>query len=201
MYRKPNNEPNLKIGHEIQRSDKSHTSIYKPNQRINLHNKDNVIYLSKGNASAYSSVSDVLIINYFAPHIVGLETINNVNMINYLRCITDVTLHIIKKKDMISILDDNNLWRCAFDILSGGVRILHERDNVNTKKTSKDTIIHYIKYIWSLPHTQRETISIYPFIMERTHISRSLIHRVATELHSKNLIIIQRGVLKNCVLP
>jgi hypothetical protein len=200
MYIYPRHESIIKIGHAIEMSPESFLSVYKAKQRIDLHNKNHVCYLTKGNVSAYSFGREVLIFNIFSPEIIGLEKIGGLTMINHLRCVTNAEMHIIDTRILKDLINNNDLWSNAYDISLVYLKSYHSRDNKLSSPSAKDTIVQYIKYIWSLEPSQREVTSIYSFILERTHISRSLIHRVVSNFESEGLISVHRGILRDCKL-
>ncbi|MDZ5641635.1 helix-turn-helix domain-containing protein [Enterobacter sp. A103] len=199
---KPANiEPIHRLGEAIAKSDKSHLVMHKSKQRIDVHNKNHVFYLAKGNIGAYSFDGEVLIFNIFAPEIICLEKLKDHKILNHLRCVTDCELHVINTDYLRDIIDKGSLWSDAFDIISRYLYIYYVRDNNLTRPTAKESIIQYLKYIWGFENTQRESTSVYTFLLERTHISRSLIHKVLSELEKDGVISVSRGILTMCNLP
>jgi hypothetical protein len=95
MHLYPKRESILKLDCAIETSPESFLAVYKAKQRIDLYNKSEVYYLTKGNVSAYSFGREVLVFNAFAPEIIGLENVGGMNTINHLRCVTNVEMHVI----------------------------------------------------------------------------------------------------------
>ncbi|HID7510873.1 TPA: helix-turn-helix domain-containing protein [Enterobacter hormaechei] len=195
-----NREPINRLGNVIQQSGNSHFAVHKPKQRIDLHNQNKIFYLIKGNVSVYSQEGEVLVVNIFAPEIICLEKLSNLKIYSYMRCVTECEFSIISTQDARDLLEVHSLWSDAFDILTRYLYIYYSRDNKLTRPTTRESIIQYLKYIWAFKLHQRETTSVYTFILERTHISRSLIHKVVSELQAEGLIIVQRGILTDCKL-
>jgi hypothetical protein len=200
MHIYPKRESILKLGCAIENSPESFFTKYKAKQRIDLHNKSDIYYLSKGNVSAYSFGREVLVFNVFAPEIIGLEKVGGMKIINHLRCVTDIEMHVLNTSSAIDLFNSYNLWSNAYDVSLAYLGVYHSRDNKLSSPSAQDIIIQYIKYIWSLDQSQREITSIYSFILERTHISRSLIHRVISRLEGDDLISVTRGILTDCKL-
>lgn len=198
---KNNSDFNFRIGNAIERSSKSHFSAHKAKQRIDLKNKDNIYYLCKGNVSAHSSNSGSLIFNIFAPEVFGLEKLKGGMIIDHIRCVTDAEMHVISSSDAIELFNENDLWPCAFENILMYMKIMLVREKKLNQPTIKDSIIQYLKYIWSLRPEQRAVTSIYTHILLRTHISRSSIHKVLAELESDGLIVVKRGILLEAKFP
>jgi len=191
------NSPAFYIGNVILNSNKSFLTHYKKNQRINF-DDNNVFYLSKGNIEGYSFDESILLYNMGAPEIIGVEKMNDFSAIKYLRCVTDVDIHIIHQSHFRCLLDNFNLWPSAFEILSTYYSVCHRRMNRINRPTRRDIIIQFIKYIWINPNIKRDTTSIYTYIQVRTQISRSFIHKTVSELAKDGFINMDRGVLISC---
>lgn len=194
------NESVQKIFKAVKNSDKSFFVSRKANQRVNFSEMSNIYVLTSGNVSAHAYNSGSLIMNIFAIEIIGLEHIRNVKMIDYIRCVTSAEMYVISTEDARGLFTDLNLWDAAFDILLTYMSVLTRRELKLNQPSAKNTVIEYIKYIWTLREQQRNATSIYVYIMARTNISRSLIHSVISELERKKLIAVSRGVLIECTL-
>jgi hypothetical protein len=195
-----NREPIYRLGEEIVKSNESFLSIHKKNQRINVHNKDNIYYLTKGNVAVYSFGGELLTFNVFAPEIMCIEKLRGVKIINHFRCVTECEMYTISCEEAINIIEKNNLWSTAFDIAMTPIIIYHGRDNKITRPTARETIIQYVKYIWEFDPAQRNETSIYTFILERTNISRSLIHKVIADLEREGVLTVSRGIITMCLI-
>ncbi|HAS1070463.1 TPA: hypothetical protein I3803_004661 [Enterobacter cloacae] len=195
-----NREPIYKLGDEIKKAESSYFAVHKAKQRIDVHNKNNVYYLAKGNLTAYSYGGEVLIFNIFAPEIVCLEKLESLMIFNHFRCITDCEIHVVSATEMRAILDSRSLWSDAYAIICRYLNGYYNRENKLNQRSARESIIEYLKYIWNLPEAQRQSTSIYSFILERTHISRSLIYKVVSELEKEKTIAVSRGVLTQCRL-
>lgn len=188
------------LGEAIGRSDKSFLTRHKPNQRINVLGKDNVYFLKNGNLTVCTNNGSFVIFNSFSPDIIGLELLSDVILSHHIRCISKVEFYVIKKDDLVELLDRENLWSSAFHIISQFLYIYHVRDLLIHQPTIKDTITHYLRYIWSFNKTRRDKISIYSFISSRTYLARSSIHKVIANLESAGEISTNRGILLECKL-
>lgn len=205
MSKKLVNDFNLRIGMAIENSNKSYSSTYKCNQRVNTRNKDDIYYLTKGNITAHSSNGGSLMYNILAPEILGLERLgtdklNHLVGVDHFRCVTDAEFHIISKIDALDLLRENDLWEYAFYNILVYWNISLIRELKLNQPTTKDTVIEFLKYIWNLNPAQRNTTSVYLHILSRTRISRSFIHKVINELQKDGLITVRRGILIECSL-
>jgi len=75
------------------------------------------------------------------------------------------------------------------------------RDFMIHQPTAKDTVIQYLKYIWTFSSKKRESTSVISFISARTYVARSSIHKFISELERDGLIYVKRGRLIDCKLP
>lgn len=189
-----------RISLAIQQSNKSFSQSRKANQRINLDDMNSIYLLTNGNVSAHAHSSGSLIVNIFATEIIGLESIRGISLISHIRCVTNVEIHVISTKDMAELLTQKKLWEAAFDIQLRYMIIQARRESKLNQPSAKNTVIEYLKYIWTLKPSQREITSVYVYIMARTNISRSLIHNVISELERKHLAEVHRGILVKCNL-
>ncbi|MBM3074678.1 helix-turn-helix domain-containing protein [Lelliottia sp. RWM.1] len=189
------------LGSAIINSEKSVLLTYEKNQRINTHNTDVIYYVAKGNVSIHpEDHHGLLLFNIFAPEIIGLEKIRGVNIMGHLRCHTDVDIYTLKTDDAISLFDEQNLWPNAYDGLLRYLNSLSRRESRLNQPKISHIIIEHIKYIWTLRPAQRERTSIFSYILQRSNISRSAVHKTVAELEKKGLILVQRGILIECHL-
>jgi len=201
MFTFQNNESTNKIGSAILSSTETYYFKHKAKQRLDVYDKDYVYFLKNGSVSLYSCGSELLVMNALAPQIIGLEKTGSLNIISHLRCNTDVEMYIIKTSSVSKLLDELELWGDAYYISLAYLNSYHKRDSKLSKLSATEIIMEYIKDVWSLDVSQRHHTSLYTFILERTHISRSLIHRVISKLESDDLINVRKGILHACKLP
>ncbi|MEB5887499.1 helix-turn-helix domain-containing protein [Enterobacter roggenkampii] len=192
------NESVHKICNAITQSTKSYVMLRKEKQRINISDMGNIYVLTKGNVSAHSYNNGFLIATISAEEIIGLESIRDVRIINYIRCVTDAEMYVISINDACDLFTELGLWEAAFDVILRYMMVQSRREIKLNQPTSRSTVIEYIKHIWTFKPEQREKTSIYVYVMARTNISRSLIHKVITDLERKGLVLVRRGVLINC---
>lgn len=186
----------IDLGDAIENSPESYSSIYKAKQRINIANKKEIYYLKKGNVTAFSAGTDKIIFNIFAPDIICLEKLRGLNIIDHFRCVIGSEIHTLNVDSALVLINNGQLWDRVYDILIGYLRIYHSRDVKLSQASARDTVIHYLKYVWRLDVKQRNETSIYTYILDRTHISRSLIHKVLSDLEKEGLLKMNRGVIE-----
>lgn len=183
------------IGAEIQNSKDAHYSQRKKNQRIELKTFNNISYLKKGSVSVYRLENDMLTVDIKAPAILGLAQMRNETKSHYLRCDTDCEMWVISTSDALELFNSRNLWMHAYDILAHHLQKYFIRENMLSQPTVRGIVIEHIKSIWSLPYAERQSISVYTYILARNQISRSAVHKVLQELVANGDIHITRGKL------
>lgn len=145
--------------------------------------------------SFYRLEDDILTISITAPAILGLAQMRNDVKSHYLLCDSDCEMWVISTCDAISLFNAQSLWMHAFDILTHHLQRYFQRENMVSHKTTRGIIVEHIKHIWSLPAEIRNKTSVYSFILNRNHISRSAVHKIIQELESTGHIKISRGKL------
>jgi len=189
-----------RVGKAIEDSGKSFLFNYKARQRIDLKNKNNIYFLKSGSVAAHSYNEKILTCNILVPEVIGIESLRGMGMFKFLRCITDVELVAISNTDAVELFTALNIWRDVNDCCLSLLNVYLRKEHKFNQSTSRGTIIEYMKHIWTLSPSQRNSTSIYTFILARTHISRSLIHKVVSALEDEGLIIVRRGILVKCKL-
>lgn len=189
------NDCSLTIGKFIESSNKSHEENHKKNQRVELLSQNNICYLKKGQVLVYRQEDDLITLTLNAPLILGLTQMHNEIKYHYLRCETDCQMFMIENHDATELFNRKNLWSYAFDILTWHLDLYFQRDIMMINPNIRDVINEHIKHIWSLAPEVRSKTSVYSFIINRNHISRSAVHKVIQEMSDVGKIKIERGKL------
>lgn len=187
------------IGESIVKSVHSHLSFFKRNQRIELLSNGEVGYLIRGTISVHQKDGELLTVILQAPVIIGLTQMRNENKFHYLRCDTDCEISIIDSDNATELFNKHNLWAYAFDILTYYIGLYFNRDLLITHPSTKGIIIEHIKSIWVMPYEERMKTSVFTYIMQRNHISRSMIYKQINLLLREGVIEMNRGKLINFI--
>ncbi|EFR2683604.1 helix-turn-helix domain-containing protein [Salmonella enterica] len=185
----------LIVGQEIKKSDRSYFSLRKRNQRIELRTYNNICFLEKGTVSVYRLENNILTITLTAPAILGLAQMRQDVKSHYLRCDNDCEMTVISTSDAIELFNEKLLWKHAFDLLTYHLHKYFQRESLISHKTSRDIVVEHLKHIWKLPHEIREKTSVFSFILNRNHISRSMVSKILKELENEGVLTMSRGKL------
>jgi DNA-binding MarR family transcriptional regulator len=91
----------------------------------------------------------------------------------------------------------NFLWEHVFNILSEQIQEYFKRENMVSHKNVDSIVEHHLKYLWEMDEESRIRTSIYKFILDRNHISRSAIHKVVKKMVESGTIKVSNGRLLN----
>lgn len=183
------------LGFEIIKSEEAYHARFKKNQRFNFTDKSKVLYLVSGNISICRLKDGVLILSIEGPTIIGLSFINEFSPLHYIRCESDCECHIISINDMMKLIDMKNIWKEAFSSVVETMQKYMTRDSHTLQKNARSVVFENLRAIWLLDEDVRNRTSIYNYILERNHISRSAIHQVIKNLKEQEVIDIARGKL------
>lgn len=183
------------IGNEIERAESAYHTQRRKHQRIELKSYDSLCYLKTGAVSEYRLENNILTITIRAPAILGLVQMRSLMKSHYLRCDSDCEMWVIGTRDAEELFTRRGLWQHAFDSLTLYLQMYFERENMLSHPGARDIVIEHLHHIWSLSEAERKRISIYSFILARTHISRSSVHKIIQKLEATGEIISARGRL------
>ncbi|WP_370968016.1 helix-turn-helix domain-containing protein [Enterobacter wuhouensis] len=183
------------LGEHIGLSKSSYLAKYKKNQRLELISRNNICYLKRGRVVVLRHDNDLVTLTIQAPMILGLTQMANKSKYHYLRCETDCQMLIISNEDATDIFNKKNLWIYAFNILTWHHNLYFQREMMMTHPDIRKVINEHLKYVWMMPPDVRSKTSVYNFIMSRTHISRSAIHKITQEMMKNGSVKIERGKL------
>lgn len=154
-----------------------------------------IIYLQEGSAGLYYDENDCLISDVNKPSVIGLTYLffNNHGM--YLNFKTKSCLYYINQHDFIKTCDQNQLWKYVSYIIASTERRLSSSPTLSTFRSAYDIVKFYLESIWRLPPHEREKISVYQYIIERSRLSRSSLHKIIRDLNIGGYIKTERGRL------
>jgi hypothetical protein len=182
-------------GKAIQNSPLAYHIRYKKNDRIDIKKLDRVCFIQHGFFSFFRDRDNILTLSCEGPTVVGIAQLISPIQTHYIRCETDCDIWVIKTQDAINLFNQKNLWSQAFNILADLTQQYFERDYLISQKNSRDIVLEHLRFIWNLPAQERGHLSVYSYIMKRNFLSRSIIHKIISELNDENLIEMKRGKL------
>lgn len=180
---------------EIERCHASLLMLKKKRQRFDVERKKQILYLKKGSVVVYRKHDNVLSNAIVAPAILGLPQMMSDDKTHYFRCESDCEMWSLPVDAASALFDEKNLWRHAFEILTYTIHQYYRREYMITQKNAHGVVVQHLKYIWSMSKEIREKTSIYTFILQRNHISRSSINKIVSDLKKAGLIDVCRGKL------
>lgn len=156
-----------------------------------------VIYLSEGSTGLYNHQNGCLISEMSAPAVIGLTYLFFKNHDMYITFKEKSSAYYINQHDFIKLCDRQQLWRNVSHIIASMERKLNSSPTLSTFKSAYDIVKFYLESIWMLPEKEREKISVYQYIQERSRLSRSSLHKIIKDLNVGGYIKTERGRLMN----
>ncbi|GFM11817.1 MULTISPECIES: helix-turn-helix domain-containing protein [Enterobacter] len=162
-----------------------------------------IYYLMEGEVSVNKKIDDLVVINIKSPAIIGMTALIYREYFHYLVTISNCKIVAIPNVDVIDILDKNNLWRAAFNIVSTAARYYYERDDLLSSTSSGiyGLVRKYLLLINEYSMEEKERISVFDYIMKRNNVSRSSLNKILKELTVGKYITIKRGRLVSIDKP
>lgn len=185
----------ITIGEAIMESHDAFFSSRKKKQRIELKTNDNICYLVSGEISIYRLEDNLLTITLSAPAILGLAQMRNVVESHYIRCNIDCEMWVIHSDEAMKIFTEKKLWNHAFDILTKHLQLYFTRESTVSQKNVRGIVIEHLKEIWRMDEDKRMKTSIFSYILQRNHLSRSGVHKIISQLACEGVIDVSRGRL------
>lgn len=180
---------------EIKKSNHSWYVERKKGQSLNIYELGVVAFLASGVVSIYNKKTDLLIVEFQAPCIIGLLALKYPEESFYVVTKTTCQIHSIKLEDVRKIIVDKKLWGAVFNIISAHLYHYTKIECIFNKKSAMDIVLESINYINELSPGSRKNISLYNFILSRCTMSRSAIYNEIKKLGLEKTII-NRGIIK-----
>lgn len=154
-----------------------------------------VIYLNEGSAGLYYNENGCLISDMYAPAVIGLTYLFFSNHDMNITFKAKSSVYYINQNDFIKMCDQKQLWRNVSHIIAKTERKLNSNPTLSMYRSAYDIVRFYIESIWTLPEQEREKISVYQYIQERSRLSRSSLHKIIKDLNVGGYIKTERGRL------
>ncbi|KFD23656.1 helix-turn-helix domain-containing protein [Yokenella regensburgei] len=189
------NEAITIIGEAIKDCGSSCLIYRKKRQRFDVESHQQIFYLIQGSVNVYRKSDDVLTNTVTGPAILGLLQMKMKEKTHYFRCDTDCEMWSLSIHDTNAIFNEKDLWGYAFDLLTHSIYQWYRRSNMIEQKDVYSIVVQHLKYIWEMSTESRTQTSIYSFILRRSHISRSSIHKAICVLKEEGVVKVNRGKL------
>lgn len=183
------------IGGCIEISRESYCTLRKKNQRFELNKNHKIAYLKEGTISIYHSNTHRVILSIESPGVIGVEQLFQNEQPYYFRCERDSEIILIDEESFVKILTSFNHWDHAAFLLCTHLNLFFHREKMLNHKNNKGIAKDNLKYLWAQGEAFRQKTSLYSFILSRTKISRSSLHKIIRQLNDENVINTQRGKL------
>jgi len=172
----------------------------KKNQRFSLKKSGHICYLVQGGVSVLRKSDDSPSLILRAPTILGLAQMRSLTETHYMRCLTDCEMWDLDEDEAMLMMDQQSLWKHAFDILTLHLHMYYEREYLNSLPNVKTKVLENLKLLWLEEPEARAHHSIYSFTLARSKMSRSALHKALKELENEGVILTRRGRLLNLTL-
>lgn len=184
------------LGEAIKEHQMALNVTFSPGNKINMPTDFSaVIYIESGFAGLYHDRDDCLISEVNGPCIIGLTYLFFDNHSIYLKFNSESRVFYINQLEFISVCDKRNLWRNVSQIIASAERKLYSSPSLSSFRNAYDIVKFYLESIWTLPEHERKNVSIYQYILERSRLSRSSLHKIIRELNVGGYIKTERGRL------
>lgn len=127
--------------------------------------------------------------------IVGMNILIDTNEGFYMQAHSDVEYEILSNKSVIDIIERENLWKEAAYFFMFGVQRLLEAHQTSAGRTTYELIKQNLMSLMAEKDELRMMVNACDYIMDKTHISRSRVMKILSDLKTGDYIVIERGVL------
>ncbi|MGK9175294.1 helix-turn-helix domain-containing protein [Yokenella regensburgei] len=162
----------------------------------NINPNEVAIFLQQGEIAISRKYNDVLLGIAQGPFINGLSTSMIARPVEYVYTTQSIcTGYYLPSEKVLTILEDNQLWREAFAWLTWWHRLAESRDSQLIGSSTYDQIRSTLLTMADWDETLRSRIGVMYYIQRRTGISRSVIAEVLSALRKGNYIEMYKGKL------
>lgn len=164
---------------------------------ISLDNYEEVMtfILHTGTVAVHRN-SDRLLLKYLeAPMIVGMNDLMDTNEGFYMQATEEVRYEILPRDSVIRIIERENLWKEAAYCYMYAIQRLLEAHETSVGLTTYELIRQNLLSLMAEKQELRQTINASDYIQEKTHISRSRVMKILSDLKAGDYIEIERGIL------
>lgn len=164
-------------------------------QNISPRDSDNIYIILSGVVGFRRSSDDLSVYHLEGQFIAGITTLfYDFDQFYGVAC-SDVQVRVIDKKTFIQLVDQHNAWAELSKILSWFICVLSKRDERLVAHNAYTVIREFLLEIHQLITLYGTDINIYDYIQEYTHLARSTIVKILSELKKGEYIVVNKGRL------
>lgn len=161
-----------------------------------LNNESSIFLIKQGCVSLYRKHDDKLIFDIVTPFIFGIVQSLSKSDNYYLYCNSRVSLVYLNDDRFNENLNTVEILKHVLEIVCYLIDAFEESQKTKNNSTNNYDVIKGCLYqIAALSEQERQTESIFKFIMSRHNISRSSIAKIIKTLSDGGYINVKRGVL------
>ncbi|MGE8030143.1 helix-turn-helix domain-containing protein [Enterobacter mori] len=162
---------------------------------LNSYPEQMTFLLHEGTMAVYRS-KDHLLMRYFeAPMIFGMNDLMDMTEGMFLKACGNIRYEIIPTKQFIELVDSNNLWKEAAYTFMYVIKRFAQVHQTTAGLTTYELIKQNLATLMDEKEDLRLTINASDYIQEKTHLSRSRVMKILSDLKIGGHIELQRGIL------
>lgn len=151
--------------------------------------------LHKGTVGVYRSRDPLLLKHLKAPMIVGMNTLMNTNADFFYQASGEIQFEIIPTSQVLDIIAQNNLWQDASYTYMYAIKKLLEAHRSSVGLSTYELIRTNLIALMTEKEELRLAVNASDYIQEKTHLSRSRVMKILSDLRLGNHIEMERGIL------
>lgn len=185
----------IKLIHEL--SDPLRVRFGRERQIISLDNLEDpmTFILHSGIVAVYRTRDQLLLKFIEAPMIVGMNDLIDTNAGFYMQACGEIKYEIKPLKSTLEIINQRNLWQEAAYSYMYAIKRLLEAHETSVGLSTYELIRLNLVSLMTEKEDLRLTVNACDYIQEKTHLSRSRVMKILSDLKAGDYIEIQRGTL------
>jgi len=182
---------------EIERRNCYHLIVAAEKQVIHFWNKNTqYVYLLRTGEVEIRRISDNMVISCLKPpSAIGLTLRSEQDTYHYIKTSAPAELMAVRKEVIFDVFDTCELWREAFTLCVDVANKAFERDEACASRNVYSIVRQHLEMIWVMDEQQRNSTSVFEFILDRANISRSSLNKIIKDLSVGGYIKTYRGKL------
>ncbi|MGS2874150.1 helix-turn-helix domain-containing protein [Enterobacter huaxiensis] len=185
----------IKLINEL--SEPARVRIGRQRQIISLdqHEEPMTFILHSGIAAVYRTRDQLLLKFIEGPMIVGMNDLIDTNAGFYMQACGEIKYEIKPLKSTLEIISKRNLWQEASYSYMYAIKRLLEAHETSVGLSTYELIRLNLVSLMTEKEELRLTVNACDYIQEKTHLSRSRIMKILSDLKAGDYIDVERGIL------
>ncbi|MCW4781862.1 helix-turn-helix domain-containing protein [Enterobacter chuandaensis] len=185
----------IKLIHEL--SEPARVKLGRQRQIISLdqHEEPMTFILHSGIAAVYRTRDQLLLKFIEAPMIVGMNDLIDTNAGFYMQACGEIKYEIKPLKSTLEIINNRNLWQEAAYSYMYAIKRLLEAHETSVGLSTYELIRLNLVALMTEKEELRLAVNACDYIQEKTHLSRSRIMKILSDLKAGGYIDVERGIL------